>query len=85
MTGVRPVPPSMSESKLKPGMPVDGVVMAMSAISCQLERAGGPNEEATGSEVGRGLGADGGTNSLGMTGSFSLISTRSFLMVMGIS
>lgn len=87
MTGVSPVPPSISESKLKPGIPVEGVVIAMPAISCQLaeERGGGGGAvkgEATGSEVGRGLGAEGGTNSFGMNGSDddSSLSMRSFLM-----
>lgn len=32
-TGVSPVPPSMSDSKLRPGMPDDGVLMDMPAIS----------------------------------------------------
>lgn len=87
MTGVSPVPPSISESKLKPGIPVEGVVIAMPAISCQLaeERGGGGGAvkgEATGSDVGRGLGADGGTNSFGINGSDeeSSLSIRSFLM-----
>lgn len=60
-TGVRPVPPSINESKLNPGIPDEGVVMAMPAISCQLleDRGGGAfvKAEATGNVVGRGRGA----------------------------
>lgn len=61
-TGVSPVPPSIKESKLNPGIPEEGVVIAMPAISCQLleERGGGGalvKGDATGNDVGRGRGA----------------------------
>jgi hypothetical protein len=51
----------MSESKLNPGIPDEGVVIAIPAISCQLlleARVGAFVKcEATGSDVGRGRGA----------------------------
>ena len=56
------MPPSISESKLKPGIPEEGVVMAIPAISFQLAEGREvtvlvKGEEAKGSEVGRGRGA----------------------------
>ena len=61
-TGVSPVPPSINDSKLKPGMPDEGVVIAIPAISAQVEDARGGaaavvKGEATDSVVGLCLGA----------------------------
>ena len=60
-TGVNPVPPSIKDSKLKPGMPEEGVVIAIPAISAQVEDARGGaavvKGEATDRVVGLCLGA----------------------------
>ena len=84
-TGVRPVPPSINESKLNPGIPDDGVVMAIPAISCQLlEDRGGAfaKGEATGNDVGRGRGAVvGRVNSIKPSDEESSLSCRSSLII----
>lgn len=83
-TGVSPVPPSIRESKLNPGIPDEGVVIAIPAISCQLfEDRGGAfvKGEATGSDVGRGRGAVVGlVNSTKPSDEDSSLSCLSFLM-----